>query len=117
MNIIALFFGISIGVGSAVAQQTPPLVLQQTIPLPGIAGKFDHFAIDLAGDRLFAAATGNHSVEVIDLATGKVAQSITGLGKPHGLAWVATTQTLYVADGALAELRQYRGSPLALAGS
>jgi DNA-binding beta-propeller fold protein YncE len=117
MNIIALFFGISIGVGSAVAQQTPPLVLQQTIPLPGIAGKFDHFAIDIAGKRLFAAATGNHSVEVIDLVTGKVAQSISGLGKPHGLAWVASNHTLYIADGALAELRQYRGSPFEIAGS
>jgi DNA-binding beta-propeller fold protein YncE len=117
MKIIVLFFGISIGFGSAVAQQTPPLVLQQTIPLPGIAGKFDHFAIDIAGKRLFTAATGNHSVEVIDLVTGKVAQSIPGLGKPHGLAWVASNHTLYVADGALAELRQYRGSPLELAGS
>jgi len=117
MKIIALFFGITIVVGSAVAQQTPPLVLQQTIPLPGIAGKFDHFAIDIAGKRLFAAATGNHSVEVIDLVTGKIAQSIPGLGKPHGLAWVASNHTLYIADGALAELRQYRGSPLKLAGS
>ena len=117
MKIIALFFAISIGVGSALAQQRPPLVLDHTIPLPGIAGKFDHFAIDIAGKRLFAAATGNHSVEVIDLATGKVSQSISGLGKPHGLAWVASNQTLYVADGTLAELRQYRGSPFELAGS
>lgn len=117
MKIIALFFAISIGVGSAPAQQTPPLLFEHTIPLPGIAGKFDHFAIDVAGKRLFAAATGNHSVEVIDLATGKVSQSISGLGKPHGLAWVASNQTLYVADGTLAELRQYRGSPFELAGS
>src|ERR1700722_7968482 len=97
--------------------QPAPIAFKNSITLTGVSGKFDHFAIDLAGDRLFAAATGNHSVEVIDLANGKVAQSITGLGKPHGLAWVATTQTLYVADGALAELRQYRGSPLPLAGS
>jgi hypothetical protein len=99
------------------AQPSSPLVLRQTIKLPGVAGKFDHFAIDLTGNRLFAAATGNHSVEVIDLATGKVVQSITGLGKPHGLAWVAATKTLYVADGALAELLQYRGSTLTLAGT
>jgi DNA-binding beta-propeller fold protein YncE len=91
--------------------------LVQTIPLPGVTGRFDHFAIDLATRRLFAAATGNHSVEVIDLAAGKVAQSIAGLGKPHGLAWVASTGSLYVADGSLAELRVYKGTPLALAGS
>jgi 4-phytase/acid phosphatase len=84
--------------------------------LTGVTGKFDHLAIDIAGNRLFIAATGNHSVEVIDLKTDKVQQSISGLGKPHGLAWVAATNSLYVADGALAELRVYKGSPLALAG-
>lgn len=97
---------------SANAQTTSPLTLLRTIPLPGVTGKFDHFGIDLAGRRLFAAATGNHSVEVISLQSGKVEQSIGGLGKPHGLAWVDATHTLYVADGVLGELRAYRGSPL-----
>ncbi|MGA2252059.1 YncE family protein [Terracidiphilus sp.] len=99
------------------AQQ--PLTLQRTITLPGVAGKFDHFALDLQGKRLFAAATGKHSVEVIDLASSKVQQSIAGLGKPHGLAWVASTNSLYVSDGALAQLFVYKGKPesqLTLAG-
>jgi DNA-binding beta-propeller fold protein YncE len=95
---------------------TGPLKLDRAIPLPGVAAKFDHLAIDLAGNRLFVAATGNHSVEVIDLASNKIQQSIKGLGKPHGLAWVASTGSLYVADGTLAELGVYTGSPLALAG-
>ena len=95
----------------------PALRLAKTIELAGIQGKFDHFAIDLSGSRLFIAATGNHSVEVIDLKTDKVQQSITGLGKPHGLAWIAATGRLYVSDGALAELRVYQGDPLALAGT
>jgi DNA-binding beta-propeller fold protein YncE len=102
---------------SASSQPSSPLQLRQTIPLPGVSGKFDHFAIDLAGKRLFAAATGNHSVEVIDLKSGQVAQSIGGLGKPHGLAWVEETRSLYVADGTLAELRVYQGAPLKLAGA
>ncbi len=99
------------------AQTSQPLTQSRTIALAGVSGKFDHFAIDVAGDRLFAAATGNHSVEVIDLKTGKVAQSIGGLGKPHGLAWVDATGSLYVADGSLAELRVYQGTPLKLAGT
>jgi 4-phytase/acid phosphatase len=90
--------------------------LSRTILLSGVSGKFDHLAIDAAGNRLFIAATTNHSVEVIDLKTDKIEQSITGLGKPHGLAWVAETGSLYVADGALGELRVYTGTPLALAG-
>lgn len=101
---------------AANAQSPSLLTLTRTIPLPGVSGKFDHFAIDLESHRLFAAATGNHSVEVIDLKTDKVDQSLGGLGKPHGLAWVPATGSLYVADGALGELRVYKGSPLALAG-
>jgi DNA-binding beta-propeller fold protein YncE len=73
-------------------------------------------AIDEAGNRLFIAATGNHSVEVVSLRTDQVEQSIAGLGKPHGLAWVAATGSLFVADGSLGELRVYRGTPLALSG-
>ena len=105
-----------LGVAPALAQTSPPLEQQRTIELPGVTGKFDHFAIDLHGRRLFAAATGNHSVEIVDLAKNQVIESIAGLGKPHGLAWVETTQSLYVADGALAELRLYRGNPFKLAG-
>jgi len=96
--------------------QNGPLQLSKTIDLSGVTGKFDHFAIDNAGERLFAAATGNHSVEVIDLKTDKVLQSIGGLGKPHGLAYVSETGRLYVADGALGELRVYAGTPFALQG-
>lgn len=102
---------------AASSQTSTSLPLSKTIPLPGISGKFDHFAIDLAGHRLFAAATGNHSVEVIDLKTDNVEQSIGGLGKPHGLVWDQVTGSLYVADGSLAELRLYKGTPLKLAGS
>lgn len=101
---------------SASAQQAFPVHLQRTIALPGVTGKFDHFAIDLAADRLFVAASGNHTVEVIDLKTDKVVQSIPGIEKPHGLAWVAATGSLYVADGVPGELRAYKGWPLALAG-
>ena len=38
--------------------------------------------------------------------------SLTGLGKPHGLAWVADQGKLFVADGTLAALKVYAGSPL-----
>jgi DNA-binding beta-propeller fold protein YncE len=111
--VTALLFATSL----AASSQTSSLTLSQTIPLPGVAGKFDHFAIDEPGHRLFVAATGNHSVEVIDLKTAKVEQSIAGLGKPHGLVWVQATASLYVADGSLGELRVYKGSPLKLAGA
>lgn len=94
------------------AQAAPGMVLQRTITLPAVKGKFDHFALDAAGKRLFAAAAGNKSVEVIDLTSGAVVDSLEGFGKPHGLAWIASTGTLFVSDGAKAELAIYTGSPL-----
>ena len=100
--------------GSLAAQTIPPLSLSRTIPLPGITGKFDHFTFDASGNRLFAAATGSHAVAVIDLMSDRVAQTITGLGKPHGLAWIASTQRLFVADGQRGELDVYEGTTLKL---
>ncbi|HEY4378707.1 MAG TPA: YncE family protein [Acidobacteriaceae bacterium] len=96
------------------AQSGSRLDRAKDIPLPGVTGKFDHFAFDAQRQLLFAAATGNHTVEVVDTANGTVRQTITGLGKPHGLAWVSETHRLFVADGALAALKVYEGSPLEL---
>jgi DNA-binding beta-propeller fold protein YncE len=80
-----------------------------------VTGRFDHFAFDLATNRLFVAATGNHSVEIVNITDGEVTERITGLGKPHGLAWI--DGKLFIADGTLAALKIYSGSPLKLVAS
>lgn len=99
------------------AQTEAPLALFKTISLPGVVGGFDHFTIDLSGGVLFAAAKDNHTIEAVNLKTGKVIQTIAGLGKPHGLAWVPETHRLYVADGKLAQLKVYQGNPFKALGS
>jgi hypothetical protein len=100
------------GVAYVAAQQASPLTLQRTIALPPGTAKFDHFAVDLEANRLFIAATGNHSIEVLDLNSGKVTETLTGLGKPHGLAWLAENHTLYASDGTQGDLKVFAGSPL-----
>src|ERR1700675_5144577 len=55
-----------------------PLRLVQTIPLPGVKGRLDHMGVDLEKKRLFVAATGNNTLEVVDLAGGKVLKSLAG---------------------------------------
>ena len=40
------------------ASDTGPLRLIQTIPLPGVEGRIDHLAVDLAGHRLNRHAQG-----------------------------------------------------------
>lgn len=92
--IFALWFGSALQ-----AAEPAGLKLVQTIPLPGVKGRFDHFAIDSKGQRLFVAALGNDSLEVIDLAAGKRVQSITGMSKPTGVLYLAWKDQVLVANG------------------
>src|SRR6266516_3435633 len=64
-------------------QNSAPVRILQTIPIPGVQGRIDHFSLDTKGQRLFVAALGNNSVEVIDLTQGKRIHSITGLREPQ----------------------------------
>jgi DNA-binding beta-propeller fold protein YncE len=68
------------------AEPQPPLVLEATIPLDQVAGRIDHMAVDLGRRWLIVAELGNGSVDVIDLATAKVAHRIAGLKAPQGVA-------------------------------
>src|SRR5215471_12248179 len=66
----------------------PPLSDVQVIPLPGVERRIDHFAVDPAGKRLFVAALGNGTLEVLDLDAGKRITSIRGLKEPQGVAFL-----------------------------
>jgi YVTN family beta-propeller protein len=83
--------------------------LKQTIPLPGVEGRIDHFAIDAAGARLFVCALGNNTVEVIDLGQGERIRSITGLGSPQGVAYVPELDRLLIANDDRGICRIYDG--------
>src|SRR6266550_2299482 len=75
-----------------------PLTLKQTIPLPGVEGRIDHFDFDAAGQRLFVCALGNNTVEVLGLRKGQRVHSITGLGSPQGIAYIPELDRLFVAN-------------------
>jgi DNA-binding beta-propeller fold protein YncE len=75
-----------------------PLQLQQTIPLPGVEGRIDHFAFDAGADRLFVCALGNNTVEILDLRKGERVHTISGLGAPQGVAFVPELNRLLVAN-------------------
>ena len=93
-------------------------LLHQTavIDLPKVEGRFDHFSIDLQGKRLFSAALGNNSLEVIDLAANRRLQSIPNLKKPTGSAWVPDLNRLAVASGDDGRCRFFDGNPLNFVG-
>jgi len=48
---------------------------------------------------LFVAALGSNSVEVIDLLANKLIKHIDGFHEPQGIAYVAQTNRLFVANG------------------
>lgn len=99
-------FGLAVaGFGRAVT-----LKLTRTIPLPGVEGRIDHFALDEGGQRLFVAALGNNSVEVVDLKTGRVLHSLRDLAEPQGVVFVPGFNRLYVANGGDGTLRVYDGT-------
>jgi DNA-binding beta-propeller fold protein YncE len=98
-------------------QDSLPLKVIHTIPLPGVKGRFDHFACDTAGQHLFVAALGNDTLEVLDVANFKRLRTITGLRKPTGLLYLADPSRIYVANGDDGTFRAYETKTFALASS
>lgn len=84
---------------TAAASPTEQLRLARTIPLPNVKGGFDLMAIDLAGNRLFLNAEDNNTTEVIDLAAGKVAHTITEVTEPKWVVYRPELHRLYIANG------------------
>src|SRR5215813_12113751 len=83
----------------ASAQEEKPLRLAQTIALRNVEGRIDHLAVDLQSQRLFLAALGNDTLEVIDLKAGKAIGSVKGLREPQGVAFISEANAVYVANG------------------
>jgi hypothetical protein len=81
------------------AQEKPPLKLIATTPMPGFTGDFDHFGLDLKGNRLFLASEEQKSVEVFDLRTGEWIHTIKGFGQPLTMAYLPESNRLIVTDG------------------
>src|SRR5262244_246453 len=85
-------------IGDIEAQETSPLRFVQAVPLPNVEGRIDHLAVDLKGQRLFVAALGNDTVEVVDLKTGNRVHTITGLREPQGVGFIPESNQLYIAN-------------------
>src|ERR1019366_327439 len=105
MILSVVFFALVAGVW---AQQKPALELLQSTPLPELHdGDFDHFAVDVAGGRLFSTAEENSKVLVFDLKTNKLIQTIGDLKAPHSMLYRADLKKLFVVDGDLGEIKIY----------
>jgi DNA-binding beta-propeller fold protein YncE len=89
-----------------------PLELVGKVPLPALQGRFDHLAADIFQGRLFVAAAGNDSVEVLDVRNNSALDSISGLPDPQGVAYVKSSNRLFIACGGDGSLRTYDAATL-----
>jgi DNA-binding beta-propeller fold protein YncE len=98
------------------AGDQPLLVLEQKIPLGRVSGRIDHLAVDVGRQRLFVAELGNNSVAVVDLSAGSLMRTLGGLKKPQGVAYVKSTDTLYVANAGDGSVQLFQGPDLVASG-
>ncbi len=76
-----------------------PLTPVSAIELPGVDGRIDHLALDAAGERLFVAALGHNTVEVLDVKDGRHVKSLPGFREPQGIGFVPDAKVIAVANG------------------
>lgn len=100
--------------GMATAQQAPALTPKDPITLTKVEGRMDHLGVDAKGERLFATAFDNHTLEVIDLKTGQQTHTIPNLDEPQGAYYDAGTNRLFVACGGDGTLKIFDGSTFQL---
>lgn len=98
----------------AISQSTPVLVLKTQIPLANVLGRMDHLGVDLKGERLFAAAFDNHTLEVIDLKAGRQVHTITDLNQPQSAFYDASTNRLFVPCGGDGAVKIFDGTTFQL---
>lgn len=105
-------FGRSLGIGALAAgallvaqpatvfadAPAAPLVLVQTVPVPGGAGHFDFMTADRRMGRIYAAHPGKGTLVVLDLKTNAVQQLDTD-GKVNGIAIDHKDNKLFVDGG------------------
>ncbi len=103
MNRKWILFGVAYasGIGAMVAATlaAETLRLVRTIPLANVEGRIDHLAADVDGHRLYVAALGNNTIEVVDLSAGRVVGTIRGVHEPQGVAFLKDKKLLAVACG------------------
>jgi DNA-binding beta-propeller fold protein YncE len=109
-----LISGIALQSVTAVQQGPTLLGSVGTVRLPHVKGRIDHLAYDGVRRRLFVAALGNDSVEVIDAANNTHIRSLTGFHEPQGMAFVPDLAAVAVANGATGTLQLIDAQSLAI---
>jgi DNA-binding beta-propeller fold protein YncE len=100
--------------GKASGQEAPALSAKAPIHLSKVEGRMDHLGIDVQGQRLFATAFDNHTLEVIDLKTGRQVHTISNLDEPQGAFYDAAKNRLFEANGGDGTVKIFDGTTFQL---
>jgi DNA-binding beta-propeller fold protein YncE len=90
---------LAMALSTAYGAGEPVLEPVATIEMPGVKGRIDHLAVDLKRHRLFVAALGNNTVEVLDVERHRHEKSLPGFREPQGVLYLPDPDRLYVANG------------------
>jgi DNA-binding beta-propeller fold protein YncE len=101
-----------VAAGAASARAAAPLAVESKISLGNVRGRIDHLAVDVNRQRLYVAELGNDTVGVVDLRERQLIRALTGLKEPQGIGYVASTDTLYVANSSDGSVRLFQGTDL-----
>lgn len=96
---------------TATAAAAPPLKLVAKFKMPAsVKGpKFDHLAVDVASNRLFATGESDKEVLVFNLHTGAFLHAITGIEIPHAVYVSDSPARIFVTDGGTGGVKVYDG--------
>ena len=84
-----------------------------SIGLPSVKGRIDHFGVDVKRQRLFVAALGNDTLEVVDVKSSRRERSLGGFGEPQGILYLPELNRLFVANGSANRVDILDGASLA----
>jgi len=115
VSIAAFLLGMAVASPAALAEEA--LSLEGRIALPGVAGRIDHMAVDVARKRLLVAALGNGTLEIVDLAGGQRLKQVAALREPQGVGYAQKADRVAVANAGDGSVHFFRGEDLAAAGS
>lgn len=102
----------------AQGQAPAPLKLVQKMEFPAdVKGNFDHFGIDLKGNRLFTTPEDFKAVVVFDLKSGKQTHVIGGIARPHAVLYREDLNRIYITDGTTGDLKIFDGTSYKLLSS
>jgi DNA-binding beta-propeller fold protein YncE len=89
----------------SIAQEAESLHLVKTVAVPGVQRKWDHFGVDLPGNRLFVSSEEEPAIEVFELKTGKHLHTLNDYKETHNVLALPELRKLFVVDGGTSEIK------------